>query len=114
MKTPTRTRSLEETQQESPARRHWDTCPEVERDPQRVSGARIFRRTRLPLSTVYDHLANGLSIKEIVEQFPGVQEAQIRAVLQHDADTLMEDDGWHFPRRRGPSLPLRGNEASAR
>ena len=94
MKTLTQTRSQAAPRRESPTHRHWDTCPEVERDPKRVSGARIFKRTRLPLSTVYAHLANGLSINEIVEQFPGVEEAQIRAVLQHDAETLMDDDGW--------------------
>lgn len=75
-------------------RRHWDTCPQVETNPKRVGGARCVRNTRLPLSTVYEHLASGASIKEIVEWFPGVTEEQIRAVLNHDAKTLKEDDGW--------------------
>ena len=75
-------------------RRHWDTCPQVETDPERVSGARCLKHTRLPLSTVYEHLADGASIKDIVEWFPGVTQEQIQALLNHDAQTLKEDDGW--------------------
>ena len=74
--------------------RHWDTCSEVERDPEKVSGARVFRDTRLPLSTLYEHLASGATIKEIAQWFPGVEEEQLRAVLEHDAETLRKEDGW--------------------
>ena len=73
---------------------HWDRCPEVERDPDKMSGARVFRNTRLPLSTLYEHLASGATIKEIVQWFPGVEEQQLRAVLEHDAETLRKEDGW--------------------
>ena len=74
--------------------RHWDTCAEVERDPQKVSGARVFKGTRLPLSTMYEHLAGGATIKDVAEWFPGVEKAQLSAVLEHDAQTLREDEGW--------------------
>ena len=80
--------------QQPTRRRHWDTCPQVETNPRRVGGARCVRNTRLPLSTVYEHLASGASIREIVEWFPGVTEEQISAVLNHDARTLKADDGW--------------------
>ena len=94
MKTLTRTRAQARTQPESPPQRHWDTCPEVDSDPKKLGGARIFKHTRLPLSTVYEHLAEGASIKDIVEWFPGVEEAQIKALLEHDAETLKDDREW--------------------
>ena len=74
--------------------RHWDTCSGVERDPEKMSGARVFKNTRLPLSTLYEHLADGATIKDIVEWFPGVKEEQLSAVLKHDAETLRKEDGW--------------------
>ena len=74
--------------------RHWDTCAAVERNPRKVSGALVFKGTRLPVSTLYEHLAGGATIKEFVEWFPGVEEHQIRAVLEHDAETLKAEDGW--------------------
>ena len=74
--------------------RHWDKCAAVERNPKKVGGARVFRGTRLPLSTLYEHLANGATIKEFTEWFPGVDEEQLRAVLENDAETLKKEDGW--------------------
>ena len=72
--------------------RHWDSCSEVERNPKKLSGARVFKDTRLPQATLYEHLADGASIQDIVDWFPGVEEAQLSAVLRHDAQSVIEDD----------------------
>ncbi len=66
----------------------WSTCPAVERKPGRVSGAWVFVGTRIPLSALYENLASGATVEEFVEWFPGVEERQIRAVLEHEAKTL--------------------------
>ena len=66
----------------------WSTCPAVERKPGKVSGAWVFAGTRIPLSALYENLASGATVEEFVEWFPGVDERQIRAVLEHEAKTL--------------------------
>ena len=66
----------------------WDTCPAVERKPGKVSGAWVFAGTRIPLSALYENLASGATIDEFVEWFPGVDEQQVRAVLEHEAKAL--------------------------
>ena len=66
----------------------WDTCPAVERVPGRVSGAWVFSGTRIPLYALYENLAGGATVKEFVEWFPGVDEQQVRTVLEHEADAL--------------------------
>ena len=66
----------------------WNTCPAVERKPGKVSGAWVFAGTRIPLSALYENLASGATVDEFVEWFPGVDERQIRAVLEHEAKTL--------------------------
>ncbi len=66
----------------------WESCPEVERSPGKVSGAWTFSGTRIPLATLYQNLAAGATIDEIVEWFPGVSARQIRAVLEHEAREL--------------------------
>ena len=66
----------------------WDTCPAVERVPGRVSGAWVFSGTRIPLYALYENLAGGATIQEFVEWFPGVNEQQVRTVLEHEADAL--------------------------
>ena len=67
---------------------NWNTCPAVERVPGRVSGAWVFSGTRVPLFALYENLASGATIDEFVEWFPGVEEWQVRAVLEHEAKAL--------------------------
>jgi len=57
----------------------WSQCPAVESVPGRVSGAWVFRDTRLPVATVIENLED-LSVEEVMEQFDVTRE-QIAAVL---------------------------------
>ena len=64
----------------------WSQCPAVERIPGKVSGARVFRGTRMPVATVIENLED-LSVEEVMEQFD-VTRAQITAVLDFVAESL--------------------------
>jgi uncharacterized protein (DUF433 family) len=66
----------------------WSSCPAVERDPKRVSGAWVFRGTRVPVSALSENLEDGVQITQFVEHFPGVTIEQVRAVLDHAAKSL--------------------------
>jgi hypothetical protein len=37
----------------------WSSCPAVERDPERLSGAWVFRGTRVPVSALFENLEDG-------------------------------------------------------
>ena len=63
----------------------WAGCAAVEQDPQRVSGARVFQGTRIPVAALFENLEDGVSLAEFVELFPGVTEKQARRVLEHVA-----------------------------
>jgi len=65
----------------------WSQCPAVESVPGRVSGAWVFRGTRLPVSTVFDNLEAGMTLEEIMEQFD-VSREQLSAVLDFAARSL--------------------------
>ena len=67
---------------------NWNECSAVERTPGRVSGAWVFSGTRIPLFALYENLASGATVEQFVEWFPGVEERQVRAVLEHEAKTL--------------------------
>jgi uncharacterized protein (DUF433 family) len=64
----------------------WSQCDAVESHPDIVSGAWVFRNTRLPVATVIENLED-LSIEEVMEQFD-VTRAQITAVLDFVAKSL--------------------------
>jgi uncharacterized protein (DUF433 family) len=63
----------------------WSTCSAVERDPERVSGAWLFRGTRVPVAALFENLEDDASVHQFVEWFPGVTLEQARAVLEHAA-----------------------------
>jgi uncharacterized protein (DUF433 family) len=63
----------------------WSSCPAVERDPSRVSGAWVFRGTRVPVAALFENLEGGASIQDFVQWFPGTSLDQVRAVLDHAA-----------------------------
>ncbi len=66
----------------------WSLCPVVERDPERVSGAWLFRGTRIPISALFENLEDGVQIADFVNYFPGVTVEQVRAVLEYIAKSL--------------------------
>jgi uncharacterized protein (DUF433 family) len=63
----------------------WSTCSAVEQDPARVSGAWVFRGTRVPVAALFENLEDGASVQQFVEWFPGVALKQARVVLDHAA-----------------------------
>ncbi len=63
----------------------WTGCPAVERHPLRVSGAWVFRGTRIPVAALFENLEDGVSLTEFVKLFPGVTDQQARQVLEHVA-----------------------------
>jgi uncharacterized protein (DUF433 family) len=65
----------------------WSKCSAVESVPGKVSGAWVFRGTRLPVATIFENLEDGMSIEEIMEQFDVTRE-QVTAVLDFAARSL--------------------------
>jgi uncharacterized protein (DUF433 family) len=68
-------------------------CPAVEQDPQRVSGAWVFRGTGIPVAVHLTNLEDGVSLTEFVEIFPGVTTEQSRLVLEHFASERPNSHG---------------------
>ena len=60
----------------------WSKCSAVESVPGKVSGAWVFKDTRLPVSALFGNLAEGATVQDFIEWFGGVGEAQVRAVLE--------------------------------
>ena len=60
----------------------WSQCPAVESIPGKVSGAWVFRNTRMPVATVFAGLEEGMSIDELVETYDGLTREQIESVLE--------------------------------
>lgn len=65
----------------------WSQCEAVERIPGKVSGAWVFKATRMPVQTVFANLESGRSLAEITEVFDVTPE-EIRAVRRFATQSL--------------------------
>jgi uncharacterized protein (DUF433 family) len=68
--------------------KEWSACTEVERHSDRVSGAWLFRGTRVPVRSLFENLEDGATVDEFLEWFPGVKRHQIEAVLEFASESL--------------------------
>ena len=66
----------------------WSQCAAVESVPGKLSGAWVFRGTRVPVSAVFENLEDGLTIDQIVRMFDGLTREQIKDVLDFTAHSL--------------------------
>jgi uncharacterized protein (DUF433 family) len=51
-------------------------------DPEIMSGAPVFRGTRVPVRILFDHLEGGETVEEFLEGFPSVSREQVIAFLE--------------------------------
>jgi uncharacterized protein (DUF433 family) len=54
----------------------------VEKNAGRLGGEPVFRGTRVPVKSLFDHLSAGDSLETFLDDFPGVTREQTRSVLE--------------------------------
>jgi len=51
-------------------------------DPDVLGGQPVFKGTRVPIETLFDHLEAGVSIEDFLDDFPSVSKDQAIATLE--------------------------------
>ena len=67
----------------------WIRCDAVERTPDKVSGAWVFRGTRVPVTALFENLEDGATIADFLNWFPGVTREQVVSVLEFAEASLV-------------------------
>jgi uncharacterized protein (DUF433 family) len=71
----------------------WSQCEAVESVPGKVSGAWVFKGTRMPVQTVFANLEAGMSVQEITEVFD-VKAEEIEAVVHFVTKSLEKEPAF--------------------
>lgn len=58
-------------------------------DPERLGGEPCFAGTRLPVKSLFDHLANGVSLDEFLDDFEGVSREACLSVLKMSCERML-------------------------
>jgi uncharacterized protein (DUF433 family) len=57
-------------------------------NPEILGGKPVFRGTRLPVATLFEYLADGLSLDYFLETFPSITREQANAVLRYGLESI--------------------------
>ena len=54
----------------------------ISSDPTRMGGEMVFKGTRVPIRSLFDHLRDGISLDEFLDDFQGVTREHAQAVIE--------------------------------
>ena len=66
----------------------WTNCAAVERVPGKVSGAWVFKGSRVPVQALFENLEGGATVDQFLEWFLGVTYEQALTVLKFAESSL--------------------------
>jgi uncharacterized protein (DUF433 family) len=66
----------------------WSQCPVVESVPGKMSGAWVFKGTRMPVSAIFENIESGASIDDIMQWYEGLDREQVKAVIEFAVRSL--------------------------
>ena len=66
----------------------WSQCPAVETVPGKLGGAWVLKGTRMPVAAIFENIAAGASIDDVIEWFDGLDREQVKAVIEFAARSL--------------------------
>ena len=72
----------------------WSQCEAVESVPGKVSGAWVLKNTRMPVSAIFENIAAGASIDDLMEWFDGLDREQVKLVIEFAARSLEKDPAY--------------------
>ena len=72
--------------------RHSEKLEAVEAHRDKVSGALVFRGTRVPVAALFENLRDGATVDQFLEWFPGVNREDVESVLNHEVAQLANSD----------------------
>lgn len=59
-------------------------------NPKQMGGVPCIRGLRIPVATVVDMVADGMTVEEIIKAFPDMEPEDIRDALQYAAEAVRE------------------------
>ena len=74
--------------------KNWDNDDAVEMHGDKVSGACVFRGTRVPVAALFENFRDGVTVDQFLEWFPGVSRNDVESVLDHEVWLLTKSDGF--------------------
>lgn len=59
-------------------------------DPETMGGTPVFKGTRVPVQSLFDHLGGNVPLEEFLDDFPTVSKDQATTLLEMAAAAILE------------------------
>jgi uncharacterized protein (DUF433 family) len=69
----------------------------IEIDPKKLGGKPVIKGTRIPVYLILEMLANGMSIEEILREYPELTEEDIKDAIKYASQILSKEDLYEVP-----------------
>lgn len=88
---PTRTKRVDAQPWNTNYPPYMKTTLPIEVDPEIMSGAPVFRGTRVPVQSLFEYLEDNMSLDKFLECFPTVRREDAVAVLEHSKTEILAE-----------------------
>lgn len=61
-------------------------------DPDVIAGKPVIRGTRIPVDIILRRLAAGMSVSDVLDDYPNLQPEDVKAALEYAARVVGEED----------------------
>lgn len=61
-------------------------------NPKVMVGKPVIKGTRIPVDAIIKRLAGGMSLREILEEYPNLEEEDVKAALEYAAKVLAGEE----------------------
>jgi len=65
-------------------------------DPEILGGQPVFKGTRVPVESLFDHLSTGVPLRQFIDEFPTVSLQQAIAVINLTGKLLLQELGRNY------------------
>ena len=79
-----------------------DLLKRITVDSKVMLGKPVIHGTRIPVVLILKMLGQGISVEEILREYPRLEEADIEAAIAYAADVVEHEDVFPLPARREP------------
>lgn len=63
----------------------------IESDPEKLFGKPVIKNTRIPVDLIFEKLAVGDTIEDLIDAYPGITRDDITACLMFAADSIKNE-----------------------
>jgi len=69
----------------------------IEINLRKLGGKPVIKGTRIPVYLVLEMLANGMSIEDILKEYPELSEEDVREAIKYASKILSKEESYEIP-----------------